>query len=186
MKQTAIVSILCAVTLIGCGHKEAVVVGPDGSSATVTQDNGGDKTTINVTGKDGEKVSETISKDGVTMSDSKGESMTMSAGAVTEKDLGLPFYPGSSESKTGMSMITKTQDDTAVVCTRTTKDDPSKVVDFYKDKITDGKPVSMSGGGITSASVSGKLNGNDVSVSATNDGKSDTVVMVSVGSKKSH
>jgi hypothetical protein len=57
------------------------------------------------------------------------------AGGVSEADLGVPFYPGSTDKAAAMSKV-DTSEGTNFVSTRTTTDATDKVVAFYKDAIT--------------------------------------------------
>src|SRR5579863_8607378 len=96
MKTSAIISVLASVLLIGCGHKDEVVVtGADGSKVTLSKDAGGATTfkgvgqdgsqvtetvngnggaTIDATDKNGVKATEKIDANGISASDSKGDS----------------------------------------------------------------------------------------------------------------
>lgn len=56
---------------------------------------------------------------------------------VTESDLGLPFYPGSTEDASGTKFM-DTAKDTTVLSKRSTKDSPKKVIDFYISKVQHG------------------------------------------------
>jgi hypothetical protein len=60
---------------------------------------------------------------------------TTDAGGVTEADLGVGFYPGSTDKPTGMAKVDGSEG-TNFVSTRTTTDAIDKVVAFYKDAIT--------------------------------------------------
>lgn len=61
----------------------------------------------------------------------------VSSHLTSEQDLGLPFFPGSSEKGTS-SRVMDTDRDRTVFCDRTTKDGPGKVVDFYLPLLTGG------------------------------------------------
>ena len=164
--------------------------GADGTKVTETM-NGNAGAKIDVTCKDGATYTQTSNAAGTTIqgTDAKGNKVneTMGAGAVSEADLGVPFYPGSEESKdAGLTMISQGPTGKTAMSSRVSKDAPSKVIDFYKDKIPGGKAASMAIGEGSMSSISGKLaNGAQVSVTATNDGKKDTVVMVSSTTPKS-
>ena len=160
--------------------------GKDGTTYSQTTNAAG--TTIQGTDKNGNKVSETINGNGMSASDGKGNSTNMGAGVVTESALGLPFYPGSEEGKdSGLSMKSEDPKAKSVISSRSTKDDPDKVIAFYKDKITGGQSSSANAGGTKVAGITGgKLsNGAEANVTAINDGKRDTVIMVTVKIPKS-
>jgi len=139
--------ILVPVALVGCGHTETT---SDGTK--VTMETGGKITTTDSQGNtatvtDGGKQMTVTSKDGkseyeasngtMKAHDSKGNSLEMGTG-VSEAELGLPFYPGSTEGKD--SLKSNTDKGTSFMSNRTTKDAPTKVVDFYTGKL--GKPAS--------------------------------------------
>jgi hypothetical protein len=207
MKTIAFLSVLASVFVIGCGHKDEVVVnGADGSKVSMSQGPGGSTTfkgvgqdgsqvtetvngnggaTIDATDKNGVKATEKIDANGISASDSKGDSYHMGSGAVAEADLGVPFYPGSSEAKDGMTAVTQDDKGKGAISSRTTKDDPAKVIEFYKDKIPGGKTSTATFNGTTMATISGKLaSGAEISVTAQNDGKKDTAIMVTSQTKK--
>ncbi|HLK13515.1 MAG TPA: hypothetical protein VKT78_01810 [Fimbriimonadaceae bacterium] len=203
----ALVALLAAV---GCGHSTTVTAA-DGSKVTMSSSTAGGTTTFEANGKDGthstwssdangntkfegtdkngQHVTETIDKNGISMKSSDGTSVQAAAGIVKEADLGVPFYPGSQESAAAgiPSMISedpKTKTKT-VVSSRTTKDDPDKVVEFYKDKIQNPKPASVSTPPSKMATLSGNLSdGSEFGLLVSNDGKSDTTIALTVKSKK--
>lgn len=96
--------------------------------------------------------------------------------AKTERDLGLPFYPGSSpESVDALSM--GGDDGVDVTSVRSTSDDPARVIAFYRAKVTAPQ--------VSGQSLTGKLkDGSNVQV-MTLPGKTagSTVVLVSVTKK---
>lgn len=173
--------IVLALALVGCGPKE-VTVHTDNGSATVNSGNG--TTHIEATDKEGTKVTENIDAKGVHASTSKGETFDAGAGAVSEADLKLPFYPGSTG--TGGSMKVDSTESTGAISNRTTKDNPGQVVEFYKSKFKVAQTTSNNMGGQEMNALTGKLDdGSDVSVMATkNQGDAETKIMVTVGKKK--
>jgi len=133
--------------LFGCSH---TVTGEDGSKATiepngkiVASDNKGNTATIT---DNGSKI-DVQSKDGashyeanngtVKAHDSKGNSMEMGTG-VSEAELGVPFYPGSAETKDSIKSVT--DKGSSYMSIRTTSDEAAKVIAFYTGKI--GKPTN--------------------------------------------
>ncbi len=202
MKRILILSstlVLASISLIGCGSKDTVILGKDGSkvetdrsgNATMTGPNG-EKLEINADGsmkatdKDGKVTTANVGKDGnsFSMTNEKGEKVSVSSGAVTEADLGLEFYPGSSEAEG--SMNSDAGDTKIVMSVRTTSDDPKKVIEFYKGKITDEKDMTFGSGEEQMASLQGKLGSKDVNVTAAKS-KEDpkTKISLAVTEKKS-
>lgn len=160
MKYTFL--ILAAVTLgmAGCGSKETTYIGPDGTEVKGSADG---------------KM--------VTVKTPEGNT-TFGAVSVTEGDLGLPFYPGSTE-KPDTSAKVDTPQGTTVSCTRTTKDEPKAVAEFYKGKFPSLQSSSMDTGDTKIAGVNGKLDdGSQVSMSATKKGSEDTDIAMIVVKKK--
>jgi hypothetical protein len=140
---------------LGCKHE---VTGPDGTK--VTTESGGVTTVENdkvkatysdngkkmvVEGKDGSKA--TLTEDGKMVGTSKDGSYEIN-GKVSEADLGVPFYPGSTEAPGSMKVDEKGKK--MVSSSRQTSDPGSKVVEFYISKL--GKPESkMESGDISVA-----------------------------------
>ena len=58
--------------------------------------------------------------------------------------------------------------------TRTTTDDPEKVIAFYKDKVEEANSSSGTVGEMKTASLSGKLKGAEITVTAVKQGSADT------------
>ena len=115
------------------------------------------------------------------MNDSKGNSLQMNPSAVSEEALGLPFYPGSEESKAGMTALSDTPDAKTAMSTRTSKDDPDKIQAFYKDMVPGAATSSATMNDSKIESVSGKLaNGAEVSIAITKKGSEDTQILVTV------
>lgn len=138
---------IAVIASLGCSH---TVTTADGSKVTVepggkfqsTDSNGNTATVtdngqkVTVQSKNGSSEYE-ASNGTVKAHDSKGNSVEIGTG-VSEADLGLPFYPGSTETKD--SLKSNTDKGTTVQSVRLTADDPAKVVAFYTDKL--GKPAS--------------------------------------------
>lgn len=138
---------MCAFALLGCGQ---TTTGSDGSKVTIQptgkiQATDAKGNTATVTGNGQEMTVE--SKDGKAQleakngtlkeHDDKGNSVEMGTG-VSEAELGVPFYPGSTETKD--SMKANTDKGQEFISIRLTNDAPAKVVDFYTSKL--GKPKS--------------------------------------------
>jgi hypothetical protein len=168
MKNTIVLAAALAVFVAGCGKKEeTTITTPDGTSVTVSQD---DKKT---TGTD------------VSVSTTGGD-MSATVGGVTEADLGLPFYTGSTEDSMGASSKSEVNGQNVVVSMRTTKDDPSKVIDFYKEKVKKPIPSVSDAGGMKVGGLAGELeNGAKVAIAATKQSADqDTKVVVTITSNK--
>ena len=102
---------LLSFSLPGCSSSSETVVGPDGSKATVDKSSG----TVKVS-------------DGNTTAELGGST------SITEAELGVEFYPGSSE-KAGSTFRVNSGGEKDAATARTTSDDPAKVTDFYKGKL---------------------------------------------------
>jgi hypothetical protein len=154
----------------------------DGKKVSETIDyasNGGAH--IEGTDKDGNHVTETINNNGYAANDGKGNSVKSGPNVVTEDDLGLPFYPGSTEGPNGASMVAKAPDGTTAMSMRTTTDDPSKVMDFYSPKLTGVKPSTLNANGQIMDSLVGTIaDGRSATVLITRGTTGDTTVSVSV------
>jgi hypothetical protein len=164
MRNSLFAAALIAVfALAGCHHDQVVATGPDG--ARVTNDGDGH---VTYSDDKGNKVD--VNKGGWTSKSADGSTASLGTAQITESELGLPFYPGS-ESTTGRDTKIEAKGKVSVICYRTTGDDPSKVGEFYKDKIKDA--TSTSSGEM--AMVSGKLaDGRRVAVMAMKkDGKTE-------------
>jgi hypothetical protein len=162
LQALSIVLIFSAVFLIGCGSKDSseititdsdgkktVVKTNSGDTNMVITDQNGDKSVIHatddganvtMTGPNGEKSSITTNKEGgaMTMSNDKGTVNIGGNTSVTEAELGVPFYPGSTE-KSGSGFKVETDKEKDYNTVRLTSDEPEKVTDFYKGKLKDPK-----------------------------------------------
>lgn len=148
------------------------VTDKDGKTASVTNDNG------KVTVKDDKGTTTMESKDGgVTVKSAEG-GMEMGKDKITEAELGLPFYPGSTSVN---DQKVDSGGKTSLICIRETKDDPAKVGAFYKDKFTVESNASANQGGTDTVAMSGKLkDGRKVAVQVNKSGDSPTSVSVVV------
>ena len=183
MRRTFLIAGLAIGLLAGCGKKDdVVIVGPDGTKITADQD--GTSMTI----KDEKGNVSTFNADnkgGMTMSDGQGGKLEFGQGNVSEADLGVPFYPGSSEGTAGMTSKVETDKEKVVTSVRTSKDDPSKVLAFYQPKVMNPSQSSATSGSTKVASISGTLeNGTDITIGATKDGDNDTQIIVTAKQKK--
>lgn len=179
---------ILAVLLVGCGHKETTVItGPDGAkvttdahgNATFTDDKG-NRVDVQAdqgswTARNAEGAETTVSEGGMSGHNEKGEKFSMGTASVTEKELGLPFYPGSTPLER-RDMKVEEQGKHTVLSARATKDSPAKVIEFYKSKVD--KPAETVTDQI--ASMGGKLpDGGEVTLSAIRNG-TETEVTITV------
>ncbi|MFI5385077.1 MAG: hypothetical protein ACHQ50_03060 [Fimbriimonadales bacterium] len=172
--------VLASLIVIGCGKSETTVVGSNGEKATVSK--AGDSTTI--TDEKGKSTTFTGNDKQMSVTTSEGTKMEAGKG-VSEADLGLPFYPGSTEKPAASMTMSGAKGEKVVMGARTSKDDPAKVIAFYKDKIEGAKDFSMNSDDTKSATVGGKLkDGSDVAVTASKKGSDDTEIMVTVTHQK--
>jgi hypothetical protein len=160
MKALPLIALAAIMMIVGCGKKEeTTVTTPDGTTVKTSND-----------GKD------------VNVSTPNGD---VKVGGLTEADLGLPFYEGSTEDAMGASAKTEANGQTVAASMRTTKDDPGKVIDFYKAKVKNPVPSVNDMGGTKMGALAGELeNGAKVAVTATKAGTEDTKITVSVTSTK--
>lgn len=88
--------------------------------------------------KDGTKANVDLSSGAakITTTDASGKTATMELGGakVSEADLGIPFYPGSSPVDNAASRMV-TPDGVVVSVTLNSSDPADKVADFYRDKL---------------------------------------------------
>ena len=96
-------AVLMAAAVAGCGRKQTVTT-PEGTT-TVTEK--GDKTTVTFEGEGGEGTFEMKGdKAGGTITTDKGTLEYGSEVKVSEKEVGIPFYPGAKAAHTGKLMQT--------------------------------------------------------------------------------
>jgi hypothetical protein len=112
--------------------------GSNGEHLDLRADNG--EMTLKATDANGEKVDATLGKSVV----------------ITESDLGVPFYPGSVEQGSNQ-MRAETDKEKSFISFRVTSDEPSKVVEFYKDKIRDYSTSESSTSDMATGTCQGKL-----------------------------
>lgn len=183
MKRYGWLLIAGALLLGGCGKPGVTVTDANGNKVTMQQDTSGGMT---VTDDKGNKIQVNTNGGGMTTTDANGNKSSWGVGDVSEKDLGVPFYPSSQPQEHG-DLKADTPEQTSFTSMRTTSDPAQKVVDFYKDELTkagytvEGTMVSGEVG-----SVSGKKGDADVvSVTFTHDSSKNTgMVMLSRVTKK--
>lgn len=177
--------------MIGCGSKgdtDVTVSGANGEKIKVKSD--GSQGDISMTSENGEKVNIDGKNGAMTMSttDKDGNKTTASMGGnttITEADLGVPFYPGSTEKSSGQAKI-ETDKEKNVISVRMSGDLPAKVLEFYKSKIKGSSTSSFNTDGTDMGICSGNLeNGAKFSMTATRqkDAK-ETEIQIGVGTKK--
>ncbi|MBS1702668.1 MAG: hypothetical protein JST12_13475 [Armatimonadetes bacterium] len=141
-----IVSVGCiftiALALCGCSG------GDDSKTSTSVEIGGmkvktsGDSKDAKVTyeGDNGEKVTLDASNNGSVTIQDKDRKMTAGQSEVTEADLGVPLYPSSTLSEIGDTKM-EVPEEKGAISLRYTSDEPSKVVEFYKPKLTEAKEM---------------------------------------------
>ncbi len=189
--HSIVLSFSVALLLVGCGSK-------NGSDVTITGDNGekvtvntkGDSGTATITDKNGEQMTVDSKNGEVKMSgtDKNGEIKSATMGGntgISEAELGVPFYPGSTE-KTAEQMKVETGTEKDYLSCRTTSDEPAKVLDFYKDKVKGltGSVTSMSGMTMAVASSNLESGAKFTLTAERKDGAKETEIKVAVVIKK--
>lgn len=189
MKKIWIPIVVLAVA--GCGKSDTVVLDSNGNK--VVSDNKGN---VTVTGADGTKVEMKTDGNTTTYKDNKGNEVnvdvnggltstgpdgakyaTGGAAKITESDLGLPFYPGSTEDVAGSHRI-ETDKDLSVRSLRKSADDVGKVVAFYKSKLKDVTESSANNPQGQLTTLIGKLeDGSEISILVTRDAKAKETVI---------
>jgi len=95
---------------------------------------------------------------------------------LTESDLGLPFYPGSTEKGTS-SRVMDTDKARTVICDRITSEAPQKVADFYFTRLKGAKKSTLP----NMMLIGGTLeDGSAVSIQAAHAGPHRTEIGISV------
>lgn len=183
MNRNALFGLAAIAMICGCGKKDdVVIVSPDGSTVT-TSKNG---TTMTVKDDQGNVATfNTDNKGGVTMDDGKGGTVDIGTSSVADKDLGVPLYPGSKEAVAGMGSKVENDKEKIVTSIRSTPDDPSKVLDFYKKDVKSASQSSAAAGSMKMISLSGVLSdGSKISIGATREGEQETQIVITVTTKK--
>lgn len=106
-----------------------------------------------------------------------GGGSTNSAGGVSEADLGVPFYPGSTvDAANNGDTKTESQGKTLINSNHVTNDPPDKIASFYKEKL----PGFQNYPAGDSTMFKGKgSNGNDVSIAIGKEGDHSTINIIS-------
>ncbi len=181
MKAHHLFAMLAAAAVVGCSGPNQTYTDGQGNKAVVS----GDGSTISVETKDGQKSTTDTASGKTTWTDGeKGGSMEAGA-EVTEAELGLPFYPGSTvQENSGMKM--DTTEGSIRTTVRTTSDLPAKVAEFYKAKLKDAGAYSSSNDGNETSTVGGKLDDDrTASVVATRDkDATSTTISITVTQEK--
>jgi hypothetical protein len=125
-------AVLIAAAMAGCGRSKTVTT-PEGT-ATVTEK--GDTTTVTFEGEGGEGTFQIEGdKVGGTVKTDEGTLEYGTEVKLTEKDIGIPFYPGAKAAHSGKLVQTGEDQGEFIQVAFTTPDSVDKVKAFYKEKI---------------------------------------------------
>lgn len=174
MQKSLAASLILCISFVFFGCSSGVTV-TDSNGTKTTID--GDKKNVTVTDSNGDKTSVSSEDGSIKMDGPSGKASIGGNTSVTEAELGVPFYPGSTE-KPGTGFKFEGKGEKSYMSVRVTSDTPDKVADFYKGKVKG----STSGGGADMMIVTGLLDsGAKFSVSATKkeDGKTEISIGVS-------
>lgn len=178
MRRIALFGIVAA-CLAGCGPKaETTYTDGRGNSVTSTSDG----TKVTATDSSGKTTTMETSADGkVKVESENGKSSYESGATVSESELGLPTYPGGKMVANSPQKVTDEKSTTYIV-SMTTSDEPSKVAEFYKSKITSPQSASSNTDGGVMESLNGKLaDGSEMGLIAIrNKGESETTLTLTV------
>lgn len=168
------------VSMSGCSSPSATVTDGAGNKVTTSADG----TKVSVTDASGKTSTMEADKDGkgMTIKADDGTSTVEAGKGVSEADLGIAFYPGSAE-KEGGSFKADTPDEKDVVSSRTTTDEPAKVIEFYKPKVKEASTMSTGADGTDSQMLTGKLESGDLVTVVVMREKGKTETSISVSTK---
>lgn len=184
MVRTTLLTLAALTLLAGCGAPNVNVTDANGNKVSMSTD--GSK--VSVTDDKGNSATFEGGQDGgtVKITDEKGQSTMESGTSVSEAELKVPFYPGSTE-KPNSSIKADTPEATTVTSIRTTADEPKKVAEFYKSKVKAPSSFSADADGGQNEQVSGMLeDGTRVAVTAVRakDAKETDITVVVITDKK--
>jgi hypothetical protein len=154
MNRLGLIAILGLFLAGACGKPgETTVVGADGSKVTASADG----TSVSATGADGTRVDQKVNQQGGvsgTTTAPDGKTTTYDLGGavtVTEAEIGMPFYPGSTKRTQDTDAKISVNGKATISATRFSTDDVKKVYDFYagqsmmKTKFQSGDTAMASG-----------------------------------------
>ena len=164
--RLSLLALTCvAFCAIGCDAKDKMDISLSGSNGEkISIKSEGDKGTLSATGSNGEHLDLDANNGEMKMkgSDKDGNKVDLKVGGnptLTEQELGLPFFPDSKPNTEANTTDAKTKL-SSLVSIRTTSEDPSKVADFYKQKIKDANgSISMSSTNVTNDGTNIALEG---------------------------
>lgn len=178
-------AVACIVALPAC-KKETTVTTPGG---TVSVTEGSE--TVTVTGPKGEKVVVKPSADEknqtVTVTDKKGDKIVIASkagGVATEKELGVPLYPGAKADESGSVMIQAQQKGKTGgygVWVFKTGDSFDKVFGFYKTKVKAARTFQMEQQGKQTGMLMITKEGLQQTVQVQRDGDQTVITISRVG-----
>ena len=171
-------ALCCLVISLGGCPKPAIPL-PGGGSVTP----GGEKTTLTTKGEDGKSVTVESEKQGgkegkVTVTTGEGTTTAeVGKDKVSEKDIGVAFYPGATVDAGVSVNATGGKGGKASTVTMATSDPLDKVTSFYKDKYGKGNTVVEQGGTLMISIRSGEGAGKMIMVAPSED-KSGTKIII--------
>ncbi len=135
-------AVLVAAAMAGCGRSKTVTT-PDGTM-TVTEK--GDETTVTFEGEGGEGTFQIEGDEaGGTMTTDEGTLEYGTEVKLTEKDIGIPFYPGAKAGHSGKLVQTGEEQGEFIQVAFTTPDSVDKVKAFYQERLAGAKvPMEIS------------------------------------------
>jgi len=135
-------AVLIAAAMAGCGRSKTVKTAE--GTATVTEK--GDTTTVTFEGEGGEGTVEMKGDEaGGTITTDKGTLEFGSEAKVSEKEVGIPFYPGAKTAHLGKIQQTGEDQVKVIQVYLTTPDSVDKVKAFYQEKLAGAKiPMEIS------------------------------------------
>lgn len=193
--------VVLAGSLMGCGHGHFVADDPgshadvqwDSKGLTVkSSDDQGSKTDLKIGGSahidlrdekgNGLKF-DADAKDGVKMK-AEGEGSSFENNVeLTEREVGVPFFPGSTAVPIA-TMKARSSSDDAFISVRTAKASPEAVIEYYRSYVKDPSTNSASDDEEVKIELKGKLSdGREIGISA-NRKKSESLTTIGVVTHK--
>jgi hypothetical protein len=130
-----------ALAIVGCekGNKiDVSLSGSNGEKINIKSD--GENGKLSASGTNGEVLDIRSDNGEMTLKaqDNNGAKIDAKVNGspmVSESELGVPFYPGSTD-KPSLQIKSENKAETVLVSVRSTSDSPNKVMEFYQSKVT--------------------------------------------------